>query len=554
MGVVNNTYPPASLYNRIPFIHDMEHVAKIHADDLNYLRGLLDKHSMPTSVCIKLIHIHFHLNEGEILAMREIDAPPHGKIPLLEPTMPDVAGKVYGCNYIVDGSGDLQAFEYTTMEGGPDLATYPSFVTEFCAAIVQRGLQHKFGLAINLGAAERGSWMELDYPDKRATFLLPSHIPLPQSDRLIMRTTITKFPSFKSEENGNKDAPTHVHIEHVWGSSERIDVDDEEPVDGLTTKNGLFRSRSRPHQDVVPVEEDTLDEWTHPPFEGYYDQQNGYLYGRGTADDKSALAGVMSALEALLAQEDYDPRRNVILAFGYDRELSGERGAGAIVKHLVEEHGEDGIDLTLDEGGARLQQVGDRLCALPAVYEKGYLDVWFNLSMPGGDSFIPPPHSAVGVMAEIVKTIENNPFDAGIEWDSPVHQGLTCFARYSPHIYPELTERIQRGDFDGAARLLARLSSETQYYVQISQAVDLITGGEAINTLPESVTLGVSHGLAPQDTIGSLVHSVVELVQNIVNKYNLRFEPFEDDDDYDFSLKSKGLTRKPRKQGSAPAH
>lgn len=250
MGVVKNTYPPTSLYNRIPFIHDMGHVAEAYGDDLNYLRNILDIHDMPTSVCVKLIHIHFHLNKDEILAVRELNAPPHGKIPFLEPLTPDVAGKVYGCNYIVDDSGDLQAFEYTTIEGGPDLAAYPAFVAEFCAAVVHRGVQHKFGLAINLGAAERGSWMELDFPEKRATFLLPGHVPLPQSDRLVLRTTITKFPSPKNEKDGNKDLPTHGHIEHTWGSSKRIGEDDEEPVDGVTTKNGL-------HLTGVPLEPGT---------------------------------------------------------------------------------------------------------------------------------------------------------------------------------------------------------------------------------------------------------------------------------------------------------
>ncbi|KAF7557983.1 hypothetical protein G7Z17_g223 [Cylindrodendrum hubeiense] len=239
MGVVNNTHPPVSLYNQIPFIHDMEHVAETYADDLNHLRNLLDTHDMPMSVCIKLLHIHFHLNKGEILAVHELYAPPYGKIPFLEPMTPDAAGKVYGCNYIVDDSGDLQAFEYTTIEGGADLAAYPAFVAEFCAAVVQRGVQNKFGLAINSGAAEHGSWMELDFPERRATFLLPSHLPLPQSDRLVSRTTKTKFPSLKTERDGNKDLKTHVHVEHSYQRSRRIGVDDEEPVDGVTTKNGL---------------------------------------------------------------------------------------------------------------------------------------------------------------------------------------------------------------------------------------------------------------------------------------------------------------------------
>ncbi|KAK0703969.1 hypothetical protein B0T26DRAFT_744601 [Lasiosphaeria miniovina] len=212
-----------------------------YAEDLAHLRKLLDVHNMPASVNIKLMHIHFHLREGEILAVHELDAPPYGKIPFLEPMAPDTAGQVYyGCNYVVDGSGHLQAFEYTTIEGGPDLAAHAAFVAELCAVVVQRGLQHKFGLAINSGAASRGSWMELDFPEKRATFLLPSHVPLPQSDRVVLRTTITKFPSLKNEKDGNKDLPTHIHAEHTWGKRRKTDADDEEPVDGVTTKNGLL--------------------------------------------------------------------------------------------------------------------------------------------------------------------------------------------------------------------------------------------------------------------------------------------------------------------------
>lgn len=47
--------------------------------------SLMDMHDMPPSVCVKLIHIHFHLNNGEILAVRELNTPPHGKIPFLSP-------------------------------------------------------------------------------------------------------------------------------------------------------------------------------------------------------------------------------------------------------------------------------------------------------------------------------------------------------------------------------------------------------------------------------------------------------------------------------------
>jgi arginine utilization protein RocB len=77
------------------------------------------------------------------------------------------------------------------------------------------------------------------------------------------------------------------------------------------------------HQDVVPVENSTLDEWDYPPFSGHYDESSGYIYGRGASDDKSAITALMTALEALLSQKNYYPRRTVVFAFGFDEEYSG---------------------------------------------------------------------------------------------------------------------------------------------------------------------------------------------------------------------------------------
>jgi Gly-Xaa carboxypeptidase len=121
------------------------------------------------------------------------------------------------------------------------------------------------------------------------------------------------------------------------------------------------------HQDVVPVSNETLDRWEHPPFEAFYDEKTEYLYGRGASDDISAITALMSAMEALLSQHQYEPRRTVIFAFGFDEECSGHRGAGEISKHLEERYRKGGIAVILDEGGAGLQSVGDTLYALPAV-------------------------------------------------------------------------------------------------------------------------------------------------------------------------------------------
>lgn len=290
----------------------------------------------------------------------------------------------------------------------------------------------------------------------------------------------------------------------------------------------------------MPIENSTLDEWEHPPLSGYYDESSGYLYGRGAPDDKSAITALMSAMEALLSQENYYPRRTVIFAFGFDEECSGTRGAVTISKHLQHRYHKDGIAIILDEGGAGIQHVDDTIYALPAVYEKGYLDVWFDINVNGGHSSTPTPHTSIGTMSEIVAALESSPFEPKIIQDGPIHEALICFTRYSPDAVPLLTDFVRNGELDRAAQVLAQIQRETQHFFQTSQAVTWIAGGQKTNSLPGFTTLGVNYRFAPQDSIGSIQHRIVNLVQDVTKKYNLTLEAFECDKDYEDYLHTPG--------------
>jgi len=48
------------------------------------------------------------------------------------------------------------------------------------------------------------------------------------------------------------------------------------------------------HQDVVPVEPSTFDGWTHPPFSGFFDEENQVIWGRGASDTKSEFGGLVA--------------------------------------------------------------------------------------------------------------------------------------------------------------------------------------------------------------------------------------------------------------------
>ncbi|KAF7999535.1 hypothetical protein HF325_006211 [Metschnikowia pulcherrima] len=75
------------------------------------------------------------------------------------------------------------------------------------------------------------------------------------------------------------------------------------------------------HYDVVPVQPETLNQWTFPPFDGAYDGR--YVYGRGVSDCKDLLVGLLETVELLLSEDRFAPQRTIVLAFGYDEEAAG---------------------------------------------------------------------------------------------------------------------------------------------------------------------------------------------------------------------------------------
>lgn len=128
-----------------------------------------------------------------------------------------------------------------------------------------------------------------------------------------------------------------------------------------TSRNILLMS----HHDVVAANE----AWTYEPFSG--EIVEGKIYGRGTADTKGSLCGILFAVEELL-QQGFMPEVNVYVASSHNEELGGD-GATSLREYFQQQ----GITLevVLDEGGAivdpPLGNMKCEKCAMVAVHEKG---------------------------------------------------------------------------------------------------------------------------------------------------------------------------------------
>jgi succinyl-diaminopimelate desuccinylase len=108
------------------------------------------------------------------------------------------------------------------------------------------------------------------------------------------------------------------------------------------------------HTDVVPP--GPLDQWQQPPFAGTV--QDGFLWGRGSADMKGSLAAMVTACEGFLtAHTTYDGSIGFLITS--DEEGVAEEGTVKVIQHL-EARGEK-IDYCVVGEPSSHNRLGDTL-------------------------------------------------------------------------------------------------------------------------------------------------------------------------------------------------
>lgn len=276
------------------------------------------------------------------------------------------------------------------------------------------------------------------------------------------------------------------------------------------------------HQDVVPVNRKTWDEWEYPPFSGQYDEETDIIWGRGTVDCKNLLTAELEAIEQLL-HDGYTPERTTIVSLGFDEESGGLLGAHELSQFLEKRYGKDSIYSIVDEGGMVAAVDENVYFAAPVNAEKGYVDVRYTVNGHGGHSSAPPDHTTIGVAAQLISVLENHPFEPAFTLDNPIYQFLTCAAEHSQHISQSLKDDILRAPKSPKSKEhLARfLASQREYrdLIKTTRAVDIINGGIKANALPEVTSFLINHRIDIHSSVHETLEQDLLWVKKIAKKY-----------------------------------
>lgn len=261
------------------------------------------------------------------------------------------------------------------------------------------------------------------------------------------------------------------------------------------------------HQDVVPVIPGTEDDWTHPPYGGVV--ADGFVWGRGTMDDKISVVAILEAVEALLA-DGFRPRRTHYLAFGHDEEVGGVLGAAAIAD-LLETRGAEPYAYVVDEGGAVVRDMIPGIegaVAIIGVAEKGYVNVELVVEGAGGHSSTPPQNTNIGILSAAIAELEEHQFPARFE--SPAQDMFT-------YLGPEMgfLPRLVFANlwlFEPAVTWGLLRDPSTASMVRTTTAVTIVEGGVKANVLPIRARALVNHRILPGETMESVEARVREVV------------------------------------------
>jgi len=257
------------------------------------------------------------------------------------------------------------------------------------------------------------------------------------------------------------------------------------------------------HTDTVKVDP---AKWTFPPFSAT--RNGGYIYGRGTLDDKDNLtAGMMTMV--LLKRSHVPLDRDVI----FIAEAGEEAGTQFGIQYLVDQHWADiDAEICLAEGGLISRRAGQIRYALIQTAEKLPGGVKLVAKGPAGHGSRPLRTSAVVHLSRAVDKIAM--------WDPPMRFNDTTryyFEKLGTVSTPEEAARYN-GLFDPVKAPAIReylAENEPGHYSMLHTSIspNMINAGYQINVIPSTAEATLDVRALPDENMPAFL----DMMRKVIN-------------------------------------
>jgi acetylornithine deacetylase/succinyl-diaminopimelate desuccinylase-like protein len=264
------------------------------------------------------------------------------------------------------------------------------------------------------------------------------------------------------------------------------------------------------HMDVVGVDK---SKWTVDPFGAV--TKDGYMYGRGSIDDKGMLAANLAAFIAL-KRSNARVNRDVIFLATADEEQGGD----ASIKMLIARYWDKfAAGFALNEGGRVILKNGKVEYVAVQASEKVPVDVAVIARGPSGHASVPTQENAVVHLAAAVAKIGG--YTAPVRFTTIVRR---YFEQLAPLEDDELAKWIRSLDTpdrgEHAQRFVSDANPLWNSMLRDTIAATMLSAGVRANVIPSEARAMLNIRLLPGDTADVLISELTKLV----NDPQIRFE------------------------------
>lgn len=264
------------------------------------------------------------------------------------------------------------------------------------------------------------------------------------------------------------------------------------------------------HLDVVGVDK---NKWSVDPFAAVI--KDGYLYGRGAIDDKSATAANVAVLVALKRSSARLNRDVIVLAEG-DEEQGGETGMiFAVRKHWDK----IAAGYALNEEGRVMVKGGKVQYIGVQATEKVPLNVQVIASGTSGHASVPRPDNPVAHLAAAIAKIAT--YQAPVEFNTITRQYFQDLSKIEDEETGKWMRALETSDRgEHAARYLSQADPVWNSMMRDTVAPTMLQAGIRPNVVPSEARGTLNIRLLP----GNMADPLVAKLKELVNDPQVRLE------------------------------